>query len=380
MNEDKKCVLIVDDSAFDIEILKRHLEQDYVILTATNGQDALTLASQSPKPDLILLDAVMPDMDGYETCRRLKDDFETDTIDVIFVSAHDDIEDKLVGYQAGGCDYLIKPVVPQELQQKVRLAIQNQEQRVRIEQEKAEAIQAAMTAITGAGEQGAMLDFLRDAFSCKSPESLADELFKALGQYGLQGLLEMRDGEDIVRRSSQGECTSLECSILEYVRSTKHMYQLKDRFVVNYPHFTLIVTSLPMEDPDFVGRLRDYLAILSECVEGRFVAFKVDERRMEQLKGIIDAVASLTATLEAIDNSQRQLQFRIQSIARDHQDGLERAFIHLGLTENQEEFLIGLARNAAQEIDKAHESNIDISNHLREVIGQLQHLVGKQDI
>ena len=380
MSDEQKCVLIVDDSAFDIEILKRHLMQDYRILTAASGEEALALSAREPRPDVILLDAVMPGMDGYETCRRLKDDFETDSIDVIFVSAHDDIEDKLVGYQAGGCDYLIKPVIPQELQQKVRLAIHNQQIRARIEEEKAEAVRAAMTAIVGAGEQGAVLDFLRVAFSCPSPEAMADELFKALGQYGLHALLELRDGDETLVRSSQGDCTSLERSILAYLRTTKHMYQIKDQFVVNYPHFTLLVSGLPVDDPDFVGRLRDYLAILAECVEGRYVAFKVDERRQEQLDGIIGALSSLTSTLEAIDNSQRQLQFRFQAVARQHQEALERSFIHLGLTDKQEEFLIDMARHTARDIDKAHESTVDVSDHLRDVIRRLQELVRKREI
>ena len=79
------------------------------MLIAKSGEEAIETALQI-KPSLILLDIMMPGIDGYETCRRLKNAEATRDIDVIFVSSHDTAEEKLAGYDAGGCDYLIKPV------------------------------------------------------------------------------------------------------------------------------------------------------------------------------------------------------------------------------------------------------------------------------
>ncbi len=127
MTAEKKCVLIVDDSANDIHLLMENLKQDYAVLAATSGKKALEIVSNNPKPDVILMDVVMPDMDGYETCRRLKQNPETRNTQVIFVSANDCVEERLLGYKAGGWDYLIKPVQPDELLQKIKLAIKNLE-------------------------------------------------------------------------------------------------------------------------------------------------------------------------------------------------------------------------------------------------------------
>jgi len=127
VTDERKRVLIVDDSADDIHVLMENLKQDYAVLAATSGEKALLLASKKPQPDIILMDVMMPDMNGYETCRCLKENPETRNIDVIFVSANDSADEKIVGYEAGGCDYLIKPVQAGELLQKIKLAIKNQE-------------------------------------------------------------------------------------------------------------------------------------------------------------------------------------------------------------------------------------------------------------
>jgi len=127
VTDERKRVLIVDDSADDIHVLMENLKQDYAVLAASSGEKALVLASKKPQPDVILMDVMMPGMNGYETCRSLKENPETRNIDVIFVSANDSPDEKIVGYEAGGCDYLIKPVQAGELSQKIKLAIQNQE-------------------------------------------------------------------------------------------------------------------------------------------------------------------------------------------------------------------------------------------------------------
>jgi len=127
VNGVRKRVLIVDDSADDIHVLMENLKQEYAVLAATSGEKALELASKKPQPDLILMDVMMPDMNGYETCRLLKQNSATRDIDVIFISANDTAEEKMIGYEAGASDYLIKPVQSGELLQKLKLVIKNRD-------------------------------------------------------------------------------------------------------------------------------------------------------------------------------------------------------------------------------------------------------------
>lgn len=105
-------LLIVDDVPANIEVLRGVLRNHYRLKAATSGARALQIAALEPMPDLILLDVMMPGMDGYEVCRQLKADVRTHPIPVIFVSARDDEDDHELGFDAGAVDYITKPVRP----------------------------------------------------------------------------------------------------------------------------------------------------------------------------------------------------------------------------------------------------------------------------
>ena len=108
-----KTILVVDDIPDNIRILKSLLEgEQCTVRVATRGAKAIELAHALPQPDLILLDIMMPEMDGYEVCRRLKADDATAHIPVIFVTAKGEIEDEAEGFDVGGVDYITKPVSP----------------------------------------------------------------------------------------------------------------------------------------------------------------------------------------------------------------------------------------------------------------------------
>ena len=108
-NKTRPKILIVDDEPINLKIMKKHLEKEYELSYAKNGADALSI-SFSNTPDLILMDVVMPEMNGLDVCRRLKADPRTEKIPVIFVTAMDETANEAQGFQAGGVDYITKPV------------------------------------------------------------------------------------------------------------------------------------------------------------------------------------------------------------------------------------------------------------------------------
>jgi diguanylate cyclase (GGDEF)-like protein len=107
----RSTILIVDDSPTTIEFLNSVLGSEYEVLFATNGIEGLDIATRAV-PDLILLDVIMPGIDGYELCARLKQDPKTRPIPVIFITAMSTDEDEARGLQAGAIDYIIKPISP----------------------------------------------------------------------------------------------------------------------------------------------------------------------------------------------------------------------------------------------------------------------------
>jgi len=131
------CILIVDDVPENIHPLADLLARDYVVLVAVDGERALDIARRPEKrPDLILLDVMMPGMDGFEMCRRLKADAATRDIPVIFMTALTGVEHKLAGFQAGAVDYVTKPLEAVEVQVRVKthLALRAARQRLELQE------------------------------------------------------------------------------------------------------------------------------------------------------------------------------------------------------------------------------------------------------
>lgn len=118
-SEKARTILIVDDTPENIDILKGVLKEQYIIKAATRGSKALEIARTTPV-DLILLDIMMPEMDGYEVCRTLKSDEATKKIPVIFVTALHETGDETSGFEVGAVDYITKPINAAVVQARVR--------------------------------------------------------------------------------------------------------------------------------------------------------------------------------------------------------------------------------------------------------------------
>ncbi|NJQ98043.1 MAG: response regulator, partial [Hydrococcus sp. CSU_1_8] len=132
-NNIKPLILVVDDLPDNLRVLSATLaEQGYRVRCAKSGSMAL-MAAQSVPPDLILLDVKMPDMDGYEVCQKLKTHIVTSDIPVIFLSALDDVVDKVKGFEVGGVDYVTKPFKVEEVLARINnhLALQNAKAEIR---------------------------------------------------------------------------------------------------------------------------------------------------------------------------------------------------------------------------------------------------------
>jgi len=118
--EERQSVLIVDDQAENLQILLAALGGDLRVVAARSGEKAMLLAERDPQPDLILLDVMMPGMDGYEVCARLKADARTQEIPVIFITGLSEVEDEKRGLGLGAVDFITKPINPDLVRARVR--------------------------------------------------------------------------------------------------------------------------------------------------------------------------------------------------------------------------------------------------------------------
>ena len=126
-----KTILVVDDVPDCIAVLEEALKEKYRVKIATSGETALKIARSDPHPDLILLDISMPVMDGFETCRRLKEDEEGSAIPVIFMTATERSKAEFKGFAAGAVDFIEKPVDPVVLRSRIKVHLDMREEALR---------------------------------------------------------------------------------------------------------------------------------------------------------------------------------------------------------------------------------------------------------
>ena len=135
MEAQPKLILVVDDTPLNISVITGALKDTYRTKVATNGAKALAIAGAEEKPDLILLDVMMPEMDGYEVCRRLKADPATREIPVIFLTAQTEVEDETRGFEVGAVDYVHKPFSPAVMKARVHTHLVLRETREKLAQQ-----------------------------------------------------------------------------------------------------------------------------------------------------------------------------------------------------------------------------------------------------
>jgi DNA-binding response OmpR family regulator len=363
MSDSKPKILIIDDSPDDIHLLMENLKQDYAIVAGTDGHKALAIAAKEPYPDAILLDVEMAGISGYETCRLLKQNEHLKDTDVIFVSAHETIDERLAGYEAGGSDYLIKPVQPEELITKVAMAVNKRKQRLQAAQDQSYASQTAITAITSVGETGVILDFMRNSFSVKSHTELARLLVNAASQYGLQGTAQIRGSRELITLSRSGPSSPLEEEFITRLSQGGRIIESNQRLVCNYDNVSLLIKDMPV-DQEKRGRFRDNLAIILEGAESRFKALEL-ELRMSRI------VESANTTLKEISQVQEEHKYDYIRIMDDITDQMHLKFSSCGLPDDVEGELFNLIQQGIDESVKNYEEGLEINRLLGKITDRL---------
>lgn len=135
MSSQKRTILVVDDTPENIDVLSGVLRDKYKVKAALNGEKAIKIAQQIPSPSMILLDIMMPGIDGYEVCRQLKGNPLTSHIPIIFITAKNQTEDERIGLELGAVDYITKPFSPSIVEARVHTHLALHDQNIALEHE-----------------------------------------------------------------------------------------------------------------------------------------------------------------------------------------------------------------------------------------------------
>lgn len=365
-------VFLVDDDPTARAVTAFHLENIAAHITEFDtGTACLNALDPTAPPDIVILDVDMPGIDGIEVCARVRGAGANDT-EVIFISAHDDLETRLRAYDAGGNDYLIKPFVPEDLRHKLEVA----RRAILARREAADHAQSARTAAFSAmstmSEMGVIVEFMRASFACETPEALGALLSEALKQYGLNGFVRLHDERIGCWYASTSCCTALEASILDHLQDMERIFQFRNRLSINFSHVTLLIPDLPLDEPERTGRLRDHLAVLVEGAEARFLALASETHRLAQARSVRTAAAALSDMLEDIEQQRAGFRNRLLAVGYDQQVALSKAFLYLELSETQEEALSAQAQKTIEQISHLQDCDIAIGQRLREVAERIR--------
>ena len=367
----KRKILLVEDDDFAATLAIEMLSGDYDITHVDTGHAALDSIAKEP-PDLVLLDVGLPGMSGYEVCRSLRDNEQIGDLPVIFLSGMISEEERLAGYEAGGNDYLTKPVSADELRSKIKLELANADERGRLKNDLSSAFSTAMTAMTSAAEIGGVLQFLRTSFSCPDYQSLCREVLNTLGAYGLEASVQIRGLQNTVSFGHNGPCSSLEESVLTTMSTHGRLFEFSSRTSCSYEHITLIVKSVAKDDLERHGRMKDNLAWLAEGADARIVALDNAAAIATQHRVLSELTASTRQALQSIEQRHRNQGVKCSQIFQNLQSNFERCILTLGITHSQEEELVEMLQDASSQAQALYDEGHEISAQMGGILKQLQ--------
>src|SRR5574343_127207 len=335
-------VAVVEDNPPQRMIVTRLLEKEYTIEAFDSG--AAFLASTT-RFDAVLLDIEMPELNGYDTCRRFREQPRGAETPVIFVSGHDTTPERVAAYEAGGDDFVTKPIAAHELNHKLHSAIEHRERVRALTSESSTAQQVAFTAMISMGDLGVVIEFLRKSALATSYSAIAARLIAAMKAWGLQGAVQVRGRHEQVNLNAEGPMSAMQAAVLEKLRDIGRIFEMGSRAVINFDHVSLLVENLPVDDPDKVGRLRDHLAVLAESADMRTAALDATIERDLQKQGIEATLDELKAAMQQATLQSSSSHRKGQAALVESIEQLGRTIQSLSLTEVQTGYMEDLIRN-----------------------------------
>lgn len=368
---DKHRIAVVDDNPAQRVILTHLLAGKHEVATFETGTDFLACPDIF---DVVLLDIEMPGLNGYATCRELRSRPNGNDIPVLFVSAHDTAPERVAAYEAGGDDFVAKPITAHELHHKVGAMIEQHDRLRELSAQSSTAQQVAFTAMTSMSDLGVIIEFLRETSSSHSHENIAHQLIEAMAAWGLRGAVQVRGRMKHLNLSTHGNISPLQASILNTLQDIGRIFVLGSRAIINYEHVSLLVQNLPTSNPDKVDRLRDHLAALAESADMRLAGMDAIQERDLQKIGIESTLNELRGTLERISSQTQEHRQAGQTRIVEQLEYLGCTLRSLGLSASQESFVSNLVRDSMDVALNFFDEAAHSEDEFAEVLTRLERL------
>ena len=365
-------ILSVDDEPTNQLVIDEILEDDYEVKLVYSGEECLENVKEF-SPDLILLDINMPGINGYETCERLKSDDKTRTIPVIILSALSTTEEKLKGYEVGASDYIPKPFDHDELLIKIEKGLSDHASYVdSVPEEQSEdddkenekllnELQSsrtiAMDAMRYTSDLGAIVKFYEESAQCKDFESLISTVFVTTNELGLNASIQIRDGSDIFNKSSNGEMSAMESSVIEISKDKGRFFDFKARTIMNYKHSSILIKNMPLKDEKKYGIMKDILGALGNGAEERVRTIILERTMLSNREQVISLIQETFKNINTkyLERSRQSIEL-LESMVNEVIQTIEA----MDLLSYQEEQLEKVIENFREKNDKHMNEGVDL--------------------
>lgn len=371
---DKDKILVVDDEPTNVMIMHELLDELYEVKSVSCGKEAIDVIDQY-KPELVLLDIAMPEMDGYEVCEWIRSNSEISGVPIIFVSAKDSLEEKLKGYQIGGDDYVTKPFDGGELLAKIKVVLEKKGKLSELEDGYTNACSAAMEAMTGVGDSGVIIGFLDNCIDCQDFSELANELLAATGKFGLHAAMQIRSRNKEFNYSNTGDSKPLEEELMRKVYTKGRFFDSGPRTFVNYEKVTILVKNMPMEDPAAYGRIKDNLPHLLKGADARITAIESD---MMQSRKRMAVKRAIQGTRESLQQAQ-DLFNTLKESNSDIMEGLIREMdaelLSLNISQDKEKYLISMLQQNRNKMEELYGAGEELEMIFKKILEQMFEII-----
>ncbi|CAM3889864.1 MULTISPECIES: response regulator [Pseudoalteromonas] len=371
-------ILAVDDEPFNLEIIEEILlDLDFELKMVGSGFECLSVVEDFA-PQVILLDVSMPQMNGYEVCRKLKANPSTAHIIVMFVSARGTVEERMEGYAVGAEDYIVKPFGHDELKSKLNILNQVLIEKESLEQQVEDATSTAFNAMANSCEMGLIVNYIESIGMINNTKALGEALVNCLKSFDLQSNVEFRTIPDAPEHFSlTGVCSPIVIELFDMLKHKGRLHEFSHRILVNYELISLLILNMPDHDPDKHGRIRDHVCFIVSVTEQQLRAIMIRAALELQQTKLNNAITMVNSKFHGLIDLLNENRKNSEAVFKRLQEELEDKIPSMGLDEDQEIFIYQKVDQTIQNSVAREESVKEVKAAFHEIEQDLSTLLSK---
>ncbi len=343
-------ILIIDDERFTQQIINKSLVSRYNTRTADNGICGLKIAEEW-QPDIILLDVEMPGQNGYEVCDALKQNKSTCDIPVVFLSANGSLREKMLGFEVGAEDYLLKSCDRDLMIAKLDKISEVYHQRNEYKHTASDAEKTALEAMSSNFELGKAVRFVERSHDMSTFDQLGHALCETIRQLDLKACVMFRVNEDILFYSStMNSITPIESDVMTTLHREDRFVDFGCRTQCNYPSAAILIKNMPLDDRPRYGRIKDILPFVLGAADAKLRVLDAEQSLLKQNRGLAESVETVKRLLEGISSTLKGNHQAVSEIMMELTAEINLYINALSLDQDQEDFVLEKVDSASKKL------------------------------